>query len=208
VKGATLVALIGIVVLVDFSEPANADFTAIDFVDGLFGTTVANSTHGWEFVANAPITVTRLGLFDFHRDGFIESYPIGLFRLNDSSPLTSGVIDAGVADPLQGDFRYIDTPDVTLSPGTSYVISFYSRAAGDFLNYSATGLTNNAAISLTTGRFETNSGGLKIPNQTSNLDHFGPNFLFVVAEPNTMTTVPAAAAFAVLFHWRRKRRSG
>ena len=62
-----------------------------------FGSPADSSNHGWEFVANSPITVSRLGLFDYNNDGFAIDRPIGLFRLGDAALLTSGTIHAGDA---------------------------------------------------------------------------------------------------------------
>jgi hypothetical protein len=56
-----------------------------------------NSNHGWEFVANSPITVSNLGLYDFNNDGFDIDRPIGLFRLSDSVRWP-GTIHAGTVD--------------------------------------------------------------------------------------------------------------
>lgn len=81
-------------------------------------------THGWEFVANSPITVTQLGLFDYNNDGFDIDREIGLFRLRDAALLASGTTHAGAVDTLLGGFRYIDTPDVTLARGTSHLAAF------------------------------------------------------------------------------------
>jgi hypothetical protein len=88
-------------------------------VSGPVGTDTPSggSSHGWEFVANGPITVTQLGLFDYNNDGFQFDRPIGLFRVSDAALLTSGTIHAGTVDMLLAGFRYVDTPDVTLVPG-------------------------------------------------------------------------------------------
>jgi hypothetical protein len=173
----------------------------------------AYSNHGWEFVANDPITVTHLGLFDYNNDGFEIDREIGLFRLSDSALLASGMIHAGAVDtPLDG-FRYIDTLDVTLAAGTSYVVSFYSDAEG-FNDYFYTDsdpvptVTVDPAITYVQARWGWPEGFLGLPPNTTTW-RIGPNFLF--DEDGLVVPVPGAMLLGGiglgLIGWLRRRKA-
>ncbi len=134
---------------------------------GSGGIPAADSSHGWQFSANDPITVTHLGLFDLGNDGFGSDHPIGLFRLSDGALLTSGVMSAGAGDTLILNFRYIDTADVALSAGETYVVSYYSATDGsDHVITGANNLVVAPELTYEQGRWG-QGGGLQFPpNQT------------------------------------------
>jgi hypothetical protein len=165
------------------------------------GTPVANTIHGWEFTPAVPLKVTHLGLWDEPPTGIQHEHPIGLFRVSDSALLTSGVIHVGMGDLLLDSFRYIDSPDVTLAAGASYVISYFTAIDnGDFVitsgNYSA-----HPAISYVQGRW--GEGPLGIPANTTIDLRIGPNFLFEIPEPATFSG--ALVIFGALATRRRHR---
>ncbi len=177
------------------------------------GSPSGGSNHGWEFVANDAITVSRLGLFDYNNDGFDIDRPIGLFRLSDSALLTSGTIHAGAVDTLIDGFRYVDTPDVTLAAGSHYLVSFFSATNDDYNDQMFFGapvptVTVDPAITYVQAYWGWPDAGFGIPVYPIDW-RIGPNFLFDEGTP----AVPAPGAVVLgllgtgLVGWMRGRKS-
>ena len=117
------------------------------------------------------------------QDGFDIAHPIGLFDLADNLLLTSGTMSAGVGDPLIDEFRYIDTPDIGLTAGRTYVISYYSATDNNDLVITMFATFDvNRAITYVQGRWG-KSTGLAIPSNGTSCTRIGPNFQFVPAPP-------------------------
>jgi hypothetical protein len=199
-------ALLVVLLLYGPTRPASAVVAvSLDPGSSSSGFIMAGYNHGWQFTVNDPVIVTHLGLYDSGRDGFGQSYPMGLWRLSGSSLLASGTIGAGTADPLLDHFRYVDTPDVSLTVGEEYVIAFFSQVSSgtDQLIYDAGSLVIDPAISITAGR-SGSASALGIPSNTITADQFGPNFQFAI--------VPAPGAMLLgsigvgLVGWLRRRR--
>lgn len=162
------------------------------------GRTLLDSTHGWQFRANASIVVTHLGLFDYNDDGLGNDYPIGIFDLDTAILLTSGVVHAGIADSLIERFRYVDTPDIRLTIGEEYVIAWYTPTTPPLVldrHFTTDGeFPTSPAITRTAhSLFKGTTGGLTLPVFSDGDDHrVGPNFLFV-PEPSTLVLVMMAS---------------
>ena len=113
---------------------------AYDFEDRKARVTTSGAidrTYGWEFTVSQPIVVTNLGYFDAGNttptnppDGLFLSHPVGLWT-SSGSLLTSGTVQSGTASPEFQSYRYADVPDVTLTPGQSYVVAAFSPT-GDY----------------------------------------------------------------------------
>jgi hypothetical protein len=174
-----------------------------------------HSNHGWEFVANGPITVTQLGLFDYNNGGFQFDRPIGLFRVSDSALLASGTIHAGTVDMLLAGFRYVDTLDVTLVTGQSYVVSFFNaietndRFYTEF--YPPATMTIDPAITYVQGGWGWPVATFAMPNVLDpDTLRIGPNFLFTTGT----VAIPAPGALLLgglgvtLLGCRRRRLLG
>jgi hypothetical protein len=169
---------------------------------------VARSIHGFEFVAQLPITVTHLGYFDYSRDGLRTDHPIGLFRLSDAALLTSGLMSAGTSDLLVGDYRYVDTSDVTLTVGESYVVSYYTDKdqVTDYDPFVYLGsLAVNPAILYTQARWDY-ATSLGIPQKTAS-DFRAANFLFAVPEPDAAVAMGICLLCCSAGEKLRSRRS-
>lgn len=164
---------------------------AISFTGEGLSRPATDSVHGGEFSPLVPIVITHLGLYDDDDDGFDVDHPIGVFRLSNAAPLTSGVISAGTSDILIDRFRYVDVPDVALDAGDTFVVAFYTAERHDDRMISlwseVTSLSVHPDVSFVRqGRYQIDTGRLKLPINTSRDIRLGPSFLFTrLPEPNT-----------------------
>lgn len=127
-------ALLAVLVCALAAQTARAA-AAYDFEDRRARVTTSGAidrTYGWEFTVSQPITVTNLGYFDAGNtsptdspDGLFVAHPMGLWT-SGGTLLTSGTVLAGTASPEFQSYRYADVPDVTLTPGQSYVVAAFS----------------------------------------------------------------------------------
>lgn len=165
------------------SVPVSA-MPALSFTGGNF-VGLPNATLGWAFSLSSAVTVTSLGVFDRASDGLVNSHQVGIWS-NAGTLLTSATVQAGVADPLVGGFRYNSTlaGSVNLAPG-SYVIGAHFPASADsFVNQVAT-VTTAPPVTFVEQR---GAGGFNFPNATfAGLGAFGPNFQF---SPAVAASVP------------------
>jgi len=88
------------------------------------GTLNNNSTSGsWDFGINfsvtAPVTVTGLGYYDDFGNGFLHAHNVALYNAA-GTLLTGGIVTS--ADPLIGNFRYLNISGVTLAAGNYQVV--------------------------------------------------------------------------------------
>lgn len=185
--------------------PASAN-VAMNFTTGFTsaGNPAPNTVHGWQFNVTTTINVTHLGLWDMTLDGFSQDYPIGMYRLSDGQLLTSGTMNTGTGDMVDTWFRYIDTPDVVLSPGEDYVVAYFAQNVGfDPLVYVTPNETFSPEINFVTSRWNDNAGWLFLPGIIVADDRIGPNFMYeVVSVPGP----GALALFGLAGVVRRRRR--
>ncbi len=80
-----------------------------------------NQTVGWQFDVMTPVVVSGLGWFDEGANGLGTAHTVGIWAPN-GTLLTSVVVPAGTAAPLDGQYRIADIPDIMLPVGTGYII--------------------------------------------------------------------------------------
>jgi hypothetical protein len=198
-----VVAAIG----VSITALARADQAAVAFdTTQLWGLDGGVGMFGWQFTTRSEIQVSALELYDgftfgFPGDGLSESHAIAIWDVsNHSTPLVSALIPSGTGAPLINGFRYVSTPQVTLSGGHSYVIAALYSTTQD----RTTGAVNNPGFVLTvsppiafSGYQWSSSSTLAFPpnNVPGQLFAFGPNFMFSqVPEPSTVTLCAVGAS--------------
>ena len=101
-------------------------------------------------------------------------------------------MSAGTTDMLVDNSRYIDTPDLTLNAGESYVIAFYSSTIGKDWVSSGFGVVFNSTVTWIASRHAFGSG---LPAIVQTTQHkIGPNFLFV-PEPSGICLAMLSLSF-------------
>jgi hypothetical protein len=133
----------------------------------VFTSGAIDRTIGWEFVANAPVEVTAIGVFDLElsfapQGGLASTKPVALWDGNQTLLAQASVSAAGGSTLCQDGYRYVEIPPVSLSPGQTYVVGAFwptAAAGADFDDYpdlqsSANPLAFHPAVSFVQSRFQ------------------------------------------------------
>ena len=195
--------------IMGISSAVFADTVALTFTGGAsygFVTDPLPNTVGWEFSLSAPVTVTKLGFFDFGADGLSSNHGVKIWNLA-GNLLTSGLVTN--ADPLYLGFRWDDVSPVTLAAGT-YRIGAEIDGLDNY--FSSTNTQNTATpVSYIGGVFHL--GGFDYPENFgyTNNGRFGPDFQFVdaapVPEPGTMMLLGLGMAGLAVYGKRRAKKA-
>lgn len=78
-------------------------------------------TLGWRFNVLQPIVVDGVGWFDQNGNGLTLGHRIGIWN-SAGNLLADGTVGAGIASPLDGQFRTATISPITLAPGTNYIV--------------------------------------------------------------------------------------
>lgn len=165
---------------------------------------------GWEFTPNVPVTVTKLGYYDWQQDGELTAaHEVGIYESSSEKLLVSSLVPAGTAAPGEGPpvthtdnnnlvlgvFRYVSVPSTLLLPGQDYVVAGRPNVGTDLLAQYQQPLEGYSAqiaseISLIEGRrgplqgneftFPSNSTTYLRDDQPTIFVLFGPTFQFTV----------------------------
>lgn len=143
---------------------------------------------GWEFTTNTDLLVTRLGAFDFNQDGLATSHQIGIWTPAQVL-ITSGIVSAGVASPIDGFFRYVAIPSVVLPAGQTFIIAATWPGSDPFVwdvDVGAGGVVSGFSVAPTvtpgipgSPRFNAFSSAFAFPSSTLGGPRaflWGPNF--------------------------------
>ena len=87
------------------------------------GTTGTNQdqTVGWQFNVLSPLTVTGLGWYDDGGNGLATGHSVGIWNPS-GTLLASILVPAGTVAALDGQFRTVSIPDLSLTIGDGYII--------------------------------------------------------------------------------------
>lgn len=196
---------------------ARAEIIAIQDWSGTmqYTTSFKGVTGGYEFtVHGTPITITKLGFFDYGADGLGQPHDVGIWELGNTTALATATVTTN--SPLEGpmiagagQFRYEELASaVELSANTTYRIgAYYSSTHTDAWAQSngTVAWTTADEISYVDPRYRYDSALAYPDNELSprELAYFGPNFQFV-PEPGTLGLLLGVGVFAVI---ARRRRS-
>ena len=128
VRLSSLLVLLGLAVAAPFT--ANAGVITFNPATGGTGANQDQSV-GWQFNVLSSVTVTDLEWFDPHGvggAGLSTAHTVGIWSPT-GALLTSIVIPAGVAAPLDGMFRFETVAPVNLPVGNGYVVGGQNFAA-------------------------------------------------------------------------------
>lgn len=190
---------------------AAAPTTAISFEDGLPRDFTAGLAPGFEFTPTVDLVVTHLGTYDRDNDGLAQDHPTAIYSTATQAvvgSIASGfhLVATSQGTGPNGYFRYVDVPDFTLTAGQSYrIVSYYPANSPDlFIGGFYTNYSDAPEIGASVpGYYAEFVGGLAYPMVHANYPGpawAGPNFLFEVPEPASMTLLLTGAALALRRH--------
>lgn len=207
----TCIAGLSLFSLVSLS--ALAQTPAVTF-DNLTGQMLGNPpfTLGFEFTANANVSVSALGLFDDSQDGLNERHELGLFN-SGGTLLASTILGSGTANPLTNQFRYASIAPVNLIAGQNYRIGGVYATGSDLLLFpnDAVNFATDSQITFVGTRF---AAGSSLADPTSGAagnspGYFGPNLLIspaaAVPEPGSIALLVGMSATGLLALRRRRK---
>lgn len=191
-KKLTRVAFLLIVIAAALAAgQSRADITAYSIANTTGGFLFNGNTAGFQFIANADLSITSLGVFDSGQNGLLESHQVGIWQ--GSVLLASATVPAGTSAPLSGQFRYVTITPVTLIVGKAYEIGANPDFQDPFVG-AATGFSTDPNITWVQSRY---IGGFSDPtthNSVYDPGIFGPNFTYtvIVPEPSALALLGLA----------------
>jgi hypothetical protein len=169
-----------------------------------------NQSVGWRFTVVSPVTVTGLGWFDDNGDGLATSHTVGIWDPS-GALLTSILIPAGTAAPLDGQFRTEAISPITLTPGVNYVVGGENFSTNTERLAFDVSQTVDPHILFGHPTFSNLNSGFTRPfsDSVASTGFYGPSFSFSVTAP----AVPEPSSLALLAlgggalaGWRRWRK--
>jgi len=165
-----------------------------------------NQSVGWQFNVVSPLTVTGLGWFDQGANGLSVSHTVGIWNPS-GTLLSSVVVPAGVAAPLDGQYRTSAVAPFTLPVGTGYIVGGQNFSTSTDRLASNVSHTVDSRISYVDATFSNLNSGFVRPTQFSVAftGFYGPSFSVVpVPEPSSITLAFLAATAMAWFAQRHR----
>lgn len=186
------VYLLSFAVLMTFTSSASV----ITFNPATGGTAAnGNQSVGWQFNVLSPLTVTGLEWYDAAGTGLNTAHTVGIWNPA-GTLLTSILIPAGVAAPLDGMFRVESIAPINLPVGNGYIVGGQNFAASTDLMACGSGgpcdgllvQTIDPRLAFVNATFSNIGGGFTEPTffSVAHEGFFGPSFSAVVPEPSSM----------------------
>jgi hypothetical protein len=193
-----------------------ASASVITFNPAMGGTGAnANQSVGWQFNVLSPVTVVDLEWYDAAGTGLNTAHTVGIWSPT-GTLLTSILIPAGAAAPLDGLFRFEFIAPISLPVGNGYIVGGQNLAASTDLLACGSGgpcdgllpLTVDSRLAFVNATFS-NSGGFTEPAffSAAHEGFFGPSFSVTAPEPSSMLLLGGGLISVGLAMWYRKQRT-
>lgn len=212
------VAALGVALLA-LTTSAHAQVLALDFSTSGFSDTVNNAnidtTIGWTFSVNTPVTVTALGLWDEGADGFQTDHEVGLWDSNGTLVASTTITSASTtvsSSSTDGQWLFNTISDQVLSSGTYTIGALFTEDSNDFMRYGTTA-SIDTRLGFGAPVWSTPATGTGLTQPTGNPPYtspglFGPNLQLnavVVPEANTVALLTLALPVIGMVAVRRKK---
>ncbi len=150
-----------------------------------------NVTHlvGWQFTANANITVTSLGFYDNPVNGITATHDVGIYDVATQALVLSGTVSP--SDPYSNFFNWTSVTPTLLTAGNTYDI--VAVLGPDNRTWNPNGFAVNPLITYLHNVWSNGPTSLAFPVSSDGNPngYFGPNFdgtgTLVVPEPASGT---------------------
>jgi PEP-CTERM motif len=193
----TRAVVCSVLFLVSLSRVAQADTIALSSSSGGFlATSSVDQLYGWVFTANAPITVTALGVFE-SGTGLGVSHDVGIFNQSSEALLGSVVVPAGSGGTLIDGYDFASVSPFSLAQGATYVIVMTMPSGNtDDQRILATSETTASEITYDNSAFD-DASALAFPAGVGEFAPgiFGPDFTFTDA---SVAITPEPSSIALL----------
>ncbi|NTU54251.1 MAG: PEP-CTERM sorting domain-containing protein [Chlorobiaceae bacterium] len=182
-KKVLSLVIIGLSMMIGTGSQASADVIALSFTGGEPYYVSDIRTVGWEFTLASPVTVTRLGFYDFEDDGLLADHSVAIWD-DAANLMVSTTVTTGM-DTSEQSFIWNAVAPVSLAAGTYRIGA--SVAIGEDYYYSAVdSITTADPVTFNGGAVLLGSFDYPASFDDTISGRFGPNFAYVVPEPASM----------------------
>lgn len=188
------------VALAAIAPAASAQTTAINLPAGTVGNQSWQGALGLDFNVNQAINITALGAFDSGADGFASAKSVRLYDRSTGLAVASVLIPAGTGVALDGAFRFLTIPSITLNVGFmgSIVADGFSQADMNFNTgggaFPGTVNTSGAFTFVNGSRYANTAGVYPTITDGGPATRYGAGSF----QYNVATTVPEPSTYALL----------